>query len=123
MSVQTSKIGILNPIMSFLSIIIIGIVISQYLVKDESSELPIIIGSIVLALLVAIIELRVMVRSYKTAPTIVMSKPLTEEERKDRLARFVAELFKEDIPFEEVDQQNKSNTSDNDLNDSSDNGY
>ncbi|MDH5645499.1 MAG: hypothetical protein OEZ01_05800 [Candidatus Heimdallarchaeota archaeon] len=109
--------------MSFLSIIIIGIVISQYLVKDESSELPIIIGSIVLALLVAIIELRVMVRSYKTAPTIVMSKPLTEEERKDRLARFVAELFKEDIPFEEVDQQNKSNTSDNDLNDSSDNGY
>jgi uncharacterized membrane protein len=106
---RISRPSVFIPVLSFLSITIIGIIIIQYIVPDPQYKLPIILFSIVLAFIVAGIELRGIVR-YKVPKENVIS----DEEAEMNMARFVAEMFDEDIPFDEIEKEKQEKNSEED---------
>ncbi len=105
---RISRPSVFIPILTFLSITIIGIIVIQYIVPDTQYRLPIILFSIVLAFIVAGIELRGIVR-YK----VPKEKIVSDEEAEMKMARFVAEMFDEDIPFDEIEKERQSENSEN----------
>lgn len=109
MQSRISRPSVFIPVLSFLSITIIGIIIIQYIVPDPQYKLPIILFSIVLAFIVAGIELRGIVR-YKVPKENVIS----DEEAEMNMARFVAEMFDEDIPFDEIEKEKQEKNSEED---------
>jgi hypothetical protein len=111
MSIGMPKAAGLQPVVSLVSIIVLGVVIARYIVEDESLRLPIILFSFFLGIVVAALELRVIVRQSKELEQIEREQNIPEEEVKKRLARFVADLFDEDIPFDELDEKEKNSLS------------
>ena len=105
---KVSRPSVFIPVLTFLSITIVGIIIIQYIIPDTEYRLPIILFSIVLAFIVAGIELRGIVR-YK----VPKENTVSEEEAEMQMARFVAEIFDEDIPFDEIEREKQSENSDN----------
>lgn len=105
---KNSRPSVFVPILTFLSITIIGIIVIQYIVPDTQYRLPIILFSIVLAFIVSGIELRGIVR-YKVPKSNIIS----DEEAEMNMARFVAEMFDEDIPFDEIERERQSKNSEN----------
>ena len=103
---RISRPSVFIPVLTFLSITIIGIIIIQYIVPDPQYKLPIILFSIVLAFIVSGIELRGIVR-YKVPKENIIS----DEDAEMNMARFVAEMFDEDIPFDEIERERQSKNS------------
>lgn len=105
----------INAGLTFLSVIIIGVILAVYVVKDEQYRAPIIITFFLLAFFLTGLELVAIVKhSNKIAEQEKKvkknkkgkKKNKIEEELKQRelkMARYVAELFNEDIPFEELE--------------------
>lgn len=107
MSFNMSKSEGFQPVISLVSIIILGVIIAEYIVQNDTWTAPIIIFSFLLGLAIAVIELRLIIKKNRTRST---DKPDKKEEldTKERLARFVADLFDEDIEFENEEIQNES---------------
>jgi hypothetical protein len=95
----------MQPIVTFIGFITLGIILAVYVNTNEGLRLPIILISFLLGLLIAAAEIRVMVKktSEKT------NQEDTKISREEKVARYVAELFNEDIPF---DEEEKYSTSD-----------
>ena len=102
---MTNRMESLTPITSFIAVLVFGIVLAVYIVPDESMRLPIILLSFFAGILIAAMEMRVIVRRSRTLEMIGTKSKLQDEEVKQKLARFVADLFDEDIPFDDDDDK------------------
>ncbi len=97
MKPPTSSIGI-QPIISFISFTIIGIVLAVTVFQNSPWKVPVILLGMVIGGTWAYFELKRMIKVSKGA----VSQPVVSKEKaKINLAQHVAELFDEDIPFEE----------------------
>ncbi|MHA2031355.1 MAG: hypothetical protein ACW99A_01140 [Candidatus Kariarchaeaceae archaeon] len=105
MASATKQTMTMQPIVTFIGFITLGIILAVYVNTNEGLRLPIILISFLLGLLIAAAEIRVMVKktSEKT------NQEDTKISREEKVARYVAELFNEDIPF---DEEEKYSTSD-----------
>ncbi len=97
MKPPTSNIGI-QPIISFISFTIIGIVIGVTLFQNSPWKVPVILLGMVIGGTWAYFELKRMIRVSKGQSS---KSVISKEEAKTKLAKHVAELFDEEIPFEE----------------------
>lgn len=104
MSIRVSGLQGLQPVLTFVTMIILGVVVARFLVQDECLRAPIIIFSFVMGMIIAAFELRIIINRNRMATS---DPPLSmkEEDVKKRMARFVAELFDEDIPFDELEEK------------------
>lgn len=94
----------IQPVISFISIVIVGLIIAIYIVEDENYRAPIILGSFVLGIIIVAFELRAMVNySEKLGKNKKTKKSYYAFERK------VADLFNEDIPFDELEEEREKN--------------
>ncbi|MHA2248737.1 MAG: hypothetical protein ACXAD7_00175 [Candidatus Kariarchaeaceae archaeon] len=95
-----------QPVLSFVSITILGIILAQYVFP--SWKIQIILMSIILGGTVAAIELRSIVKSGRK--TVPRKNKISDEEAKLKLAKYVAEVFDEDIPFDDSKPKQTQNT-------------
>jgi len=102
MSVRLSKTDGLSPIVTFVSMIVIGVVIAVYVNQNPSLRGIIIIFFFIIGLIVAALELRAIIGRKRTQQKYATKSPAVNLDAKDRLARYVADLFEEDIPFDEL---------------------
>ena len=91
-----------QPVVTFIVIITIGIVIAVGVNNNETYRLPIILISFALGFLIAALELRAIVRISRESVENTASKLSRDEQ----VARYVSDLFEEDIPFEELEEKN-----------------
>ena len=90
----------LTPIITFVSVLIIGVIIAVYVVDDESMRLPIILGSFFIGIFLAVLELRAIIGKNRIKEMSVNKNKDGLEEREKRLAKAVADLFEEDFDNE-----------------------
>ena len=99
--------------MTFVGFIALGVVIAVYINTNVSYRLPIILLGFFAGFIVAGAELRAIVRQSKN------SNESTENElsRDEKVARYVADLFDEDISFDEFQstRDQDSDKTDNNL--------
>ncbi|NHJ32140.1 MAG: hypothetical protein FK732_04700 [Asgard group archaeon] len=93
-----------QPIFTFVSIIILGIILAQYVLT--AWKVQIILLSIFLGGLIAALELRNIARSSRKK--VKRKNKISDEEAKEKLARYVADIFDDDIPFKEENKKSKS---------------
>ncbi|MCE7736823.1 MAG: hypothetical protein GPJ54_18210 [Candidatus Heimdallarchaeota archaeon] len=98
-----------QPIMTFVGFVALGVVIAVYINTNANYRLPIILFGFLAGFIIAGAELRAIVRQSQNS-----SEPNDKElSRDDKMARYVADLFDEDISFDEIpphnDQANKKN--------------
>ncbi len=107
MSYKNRNVAI-QPLISFMVIVILGIIIAQYVVAVSFWKFPIILLSFILGGILAIMELK---RISKPSVNYPRKKKLSIEEKKRNLAKYVAEVFDEDITFDEIEstEENQSN--------------
>lgn len=87
-----------QPLLSFITIVILGIIIAVRINHNQSLIAPIILFSIIIGFTLTIFELRIIGRqSLKDTPS---TSRMSNEERERRLAMMVSEAFKEDFPSE-----------------------
>jgi len=103
---QNSQSDFINPIVTFTSIIVFGVVIALFVVNDDSFIGPIIILSFVIGGIVTAFEIRVLIRRRKFEKTEKSDEKRMD--KKEKLARFVSDLFEDDIPFDEPEVDKKS---------------
>ncbi|MCY3411484.1 MAG: hypothetical protein INQ03_07635 [Candidatus Heimdallarchaeota archaeon] len=105
-----------NAGLTFLSFAIIGIIVAVYIVKDEKYRAPIIIGFFLLGAVITGMELAALVKKSNQMPSLSKEdkkklkekradKDRLERERELRMARYVAEVFNENIPEEEFEEK------------------
>lgn len=96
----------IQPIVTFLSIVIVGIIIAQYVIPTW--KVLIILLSFVLGGFIAGIEFNRMIKSTKKSmkKESLTKEYVSEEEKQQRLAKYVANLFDEDIPFDQLQKNN-----------------
>ena len=92
-----------QPVVTFIVIITFGIVLAVGINHNEDYRLPIILISFILGFAIAGLELRTLIRISRESSSTNESK-LTRDEK---VARYVADLFEDDIPFDEI--QNEEN--------------
>ena len=90
----------LLPVITFLSIVIVGLVITLKIYTNPEYRLSIILFSILIAFFVSGYELRTLAKMKVRKET-----KLSDKDKELELAKFVADLFDEDIPFEEIDKR------------------
>ena len=90
----------LTPIITFVSVLIIGVIIAVYVVDDESMRLPIILGCFFIGIFLAVLELRAIIGKNRIKEMSVNKNKDAIEEREKRLAKAVADLFEEDFENE-----------------------
>ena len=107
----------INAGLTFMSIMIIGVIIAVYVVKDEKYRAPIIISFFILSVFLTGLELASIVRASnkienqegKKRKKKKRGKKAIEDDERDnkekemKLARYVADLFDEEIPFDELE--------------------
>lgn len=98
---QTRQNGSAQPVVTFIVIITLGIILAVGVNKNENYRLPIILISFFLGFFIAGLELRTMIRLSREFST-TNDHELTRDEK---VARYVADLFEDDISFNE--QQNE----------------
>ena len=97
----------ISPIVSFISFLSLGIILGVYVNKNEEYVLFYILAGIIIGGLIAGFELRSLV---KKPLEITEMRPLTAEEKQNKLSRFVADLFDEDIPVDEIEKKKNQET-------------
>ena len=110
MASNFSRADGIGPIVTFVSMIVLGIVISVYIVKNDSLQLPIILFFFFLGILLAALEMRATLGRKRRQNSGISQVKVSDKEAKDRLARYVADLFEEDIPFDDLDEDEQKNT-------------
>ena len=107
----------INAGLTFISVIMIGVILAVYVVKDEQYRAPIIISFFLLAFFLTGLELVSIVKhsnkmeeqekkERKRGKGKKKDKKIEETRKKQKelkMAKYVAELFNEDIPFEELE--------------------
>ncbi|MHA2402513.1 MAG: hypothetical protein ACXADH_05925 [Candidatus Kariarchaeaceae archaeon] len=88
----------IQPIISFVSFTIIGIVLAITIFQNSPWKVPVIFLGLVIGGIWAYFDLKRMIRVSKGQP---LHPVISKEKRKLKLAKQVAELFDDDIPFEE----------------------
>ena len=108
---QNSRTNFINPIVTFTTIIVFGVVVALFVVKNDALIAPIIILSFIVGGVVTGFEIRRMVK--KSIVPIKEKSDEKEMDQKEKLARYVSDLFEEDIPFDkdENDQDLNDNKS------------
>jgi len=101
MAANLSKADAVTPFVTFISMIVLGVVIAEYIVTNKALEVPIILFFFFAGVLVTYFEMRAIIHRRKLQSAYIKNTSLSDDEVEDRLARFVADLFDEDIPFEE----------------------
>ena len=102
MAANFSKVDGVTPLITFASMIILGVIISKFVITEQRYKLTIILFSFLAGLFVASMEMRAIIGRRRREKSNSAPK-LSEKEHKQKLARYVADLFDEDIPFEEFD--------------------
>lgn len=92
----------IQPVVTFIVIITFGIILAVGINNNENYRLPIILASFLIGFLIAALELRTLVRTSRQITDNDESK-LTRDQK---VARYVAEMFNEDIPFDEFQDAN-----------------
>ena len=102
MASQHRQASAAQPVVTFIVIITLGIVIAVGVNNNENYRLPIILISFVLGFIIAALELRAIVRISRESVENNDSKLSRDEQ----VARYVSDLFGEDIPFDETEENN-----------------
>ena len=89
-----------QPVVTFIVIITLGIVLAVGVNNNENYRLPIILISFVLGFIIAALELRAIVRISRESVENSDSKLSRDEQ----VARYISDLFEEDIPFDELEE-------------------
>ena len=87
-----------QPLLSFITIVILGIIIAVRINHNQSWVAPIILFSIIIGFTLTIFELRIIGRQSLQGTSTAST--MSNEERERRLAMMVSEAFKEDFPSE-----------------------
>lgn len=106
MMARQPRFPILVPIVSFISIIVLGVIFATRILPEQY-QLAMILISIVFAFFVSAVELRSILRMTATRSKLEKQEVLSEEEREIYTAALVAEIFEEDIPKEEYEKKLK----------------
>lgn len=97
-----------QPIMTFVGFIALGVVIAVYINTNASYRLPIILLGFLSGFIIAGAELRAIVKHSQSS-----NEDNYELSREEKVARYVADLFDEDILFDEIsshrDDKNEKN--------------
>lgn len=107
MAANLSRADAIAPIITFISVIVLGIIISEFILTKDAYQLPIILFSFFAGLLIGALELRAVIGRKRIEASQTTRTRLTNEEAKNKLARYVADLFDEDIPFDEIENKDK----------------
>lgn len=86
-----------QPVVTFVGFIALGVIIAVYINTNPSYRLPIILAGFLVGFTIAGAELRSIVNKSKN----VEETDQDNLSRDDKVARYVAELFDEDIPFDD----------------------
>ncbi len=91
-----------QPVVTFIVIITFGIILAVGVNKNENYKLPIILVTFLIGFLIASLEFRTLIRTSRQTSDSDESKLSRDE----KVARYVAEMFNEDIPFDEIQEEN-----------------
>ncbi len=125
MSIYQSNPTKINAGFTFLSVSVLGIIIAVYIVKNPVLTPYIIVLSIIVGGIIAGMELALVVRkSNRENPPLTREERLAKKEKRKvdknkvqmeldrekelKMAKYVASIFDEDIPFDEI-ESNENN--------------
>ncbi len=100
---QPPKFIIFLPVLTLITFIILGIIYSKFILSDKSYTLWVIIISFIIGMFLSAIELRFILK-LKSRSNV--TNQLSDKEIEWRMAKYVANLFDEDIPFDKLEKNN-----------------